>query len=564
MTAQYSSGSAARADTTTSTYLNRPARPVRRNVAELAADGAAIFERLGESLGRVRELHTHTASDLAAFVDLSLQGEKTGTEPLLELQARLEGMQAAIEGRNRSTTPAEERQLILQAEKPLRLLSNHGRLLTAVCTMTRTISASFAIGELDAYVSSLDRIAQSITGASSEVSENIENWKVRDLSAQESCRSAGAILAPLCLLLERKAEALALHASREREAARQAQKRALTLTRHAQEQMKELITAIQFSDRRAQRLDHLSRMSTDADPHVALLAGAQARSIALDTIDVSRQVAATMRDLSEIGRKGAIFFTRGVVTEQIERGLNERASTVDQVDADISIVQNTLESASGDAQAAREQIAEAARKFQTLEDGSKELTNAAINASLIALRAGGTRGPLTTLSSEVRDIAAQCLEAEGTSRTALHTLIGSNLQAQEDIVAAGVALEFSVEQYREKLSSSRRNLADLDAFRNQASQRAGVLIDLMEMVGHDMDALRDAAEALLALGEKLLETQVNGTPEPGPMAEIWALYSMEEERAVHRKLFGSDGLEDAAPAEHKPSSSGDDIDDILF
>ena len=88
--------------------------------------------------------------------------------------------------------------------------------------------------------------------------------------------------------------------------------------------------------------------------------------------------------------------------------------------------------------------------------------------------------------------------------------------------------------------------------------------DLMEMVGHDMDALRDAAEALLALGEKLLETQVNGTPEPGPMAEIWALYSMEEERAVHRKLFGSDGLEAAAPAEHKPSSSGDDIDDILF
>ncbi|WP_121063769.1 hypothetical protein [Chachezhania antarctica] len=564
MTAHKFSGSAARAVTSPGTTLPTATPPVQRNIAELAADGVSVFDRLSGSLGRVRELHMHTASDLAAFVDLSLQGESTGTEPLMELHTRLQGMQAAVEGRDRSTTPAQERELMLRAEKPLRLLSNHGRLLAAVCTMTRTISASFAIGELDAYVSSLDRIAQTITGASAEVSENIANWKLRDLAAQESCRAAGAILAPLCLSLERKAENLALHAVHEREAARQAQKRAQTLTRHAQEQMKDLITGIQFSDRLTQRLDHLAQMPTGADPHIAVLAGEHARSIADDTIQISRRIAATMRDLSEIGRKGANFFTRGVVTEQIERGLNERARTVEQVDSDILDVQGMLISAGKEAQAAREQIDEAARKFQSLEDGSKELATAAINASLIAVRAGGTRGPLTTLSTEVRQIAAQCLDAEAISRSALHTLIGSNLQAQEDIVAAGVALEFSVDQYREKLSTSQTNLANLDAFRKQAGQRAELLVDLMTTVTDDMAALRSAAEAMKSLGDSLAQTKAAGAPDQALLAQAWARYSMEEERAVHRKLFGSDGLETAQAPAPVVAPASDDIDDILF
>ncbi|WP_158964463.1 hypothetical protein [Chachezhania sediminis] len=565
MTAQQSTGSTARV-TEPAGYMTGPAAfPARPRLPEPASDGAAIFERLGESLGRVRELHMHTATDLAAFVDLTLQGEKTGTEPLLELQARLQAMQAAIEGQNRSITPAEERRLILAAEKPLRLLSGNGRLLAAVCTMTRTISASFAIGELDAYVLSLDRIAKSITESSADVSENIDNWKLKDLGAQESCRAAGAILAPLCLMLERKADGLAMHASREREASRQAQQRAQKLTRQAQDLMKQLITAIQYSDRLAQRLDHLAALQKDTDPHVRHLAGEQACSIAGDTNDIARQVSITMRDLSEIGRRGAAFFARGVVAEQIERGLNERAMTVDQVDSEIVIVQQTLQSAGKDAQAARELIDEAARQFQTLEDCSKELANAAINASLIALRTGGTRGPLTTLSSEVRQIAAQCLDAESTSRAALQQLIQSNLQAQEDIVAAGVALEFSVEQYRERLTSSRDDLENLNAFRQQASRRASALLELMEDVGRDMEALKQSAEALNAHGNQMLETPLTGAPNRARLAAVWALYTMEEERAVHRRLFGSGEPELVAQTSKTgPAPSADDLDDILF
>lgn len=527
---------------------------------QLAAASVAAFAKVTDGLSAIREVHGAIGGDLEAFATLVAEGG-SGAGELQALEQAIRDMAEALAEAGDASARAASRVHLRTARDYLDQISGQGVALSAVASLSRTTAASLGISSLGAYLRDLTAAAGAIGDAATRVNHGLEAVTGRQSAAEGShdrAREAIERLAPRCAERLVRLETLA---QEEAGVARAIGQQAGTLAHDGRAMLKVFVTAMQFSDRLTQRLDHIRGMLDHGTGCTRRLASAQLTSCAADARRVAGEVRTAMRALADHGRRGAALFASGQIAEAIDAGLALRRETAGIVLSDVARVREAIERADAEADFIETTTRAAQQDFAALEASAKRVGIASINAMLLSARAGDTRGPLSVLAQEVRQVATRCLAAVGGSEASLNALVGDRENARETLREGHAAIDARVSAFAAVTEAEHARLARINELRDSATGRADLLVERAGAVEAAMDAVEVTGSALSALAETLAAGAGTQAPDFAVLARVWDSYTMDEERQVHAAVFSEAPAAAEAP---KAASGAAGLDDVLF
>ena len=529
---------------------------------ELAAEAVAAFATVMDELGRIREFHAEICGNLDQFSDLVANGN--GEDDAIEtLEADVGALATALQRFSTLAVSPEAHRRLRAVRGELGTIDQCGQVLTAIASLMGTTVASLGLGNLGAFINELRKTVDDIQNSATAVTGHLDHLDERGARLLNSCNRAGFALGALPERVAAPRQRLDKLGAEERRAADAVTGRARQLTQDGRHHLKSFVSAMQFSDRLAQRLDHLSAMLGYADGHVARLAAAHAQSCSDDIACISADVRTTMGLLAELGHAGAQVFSEGELARTIAAALSARAELTQLVTEELSSVQKVVENAKAEAEYTTEMASATNASFDGLKDASKNLTLASFNSMLVSNRYSKACGPMKVLSKEVRQIASDCLGAVDRARSSIGDMTSGSEAAQQDLVTAAGALEERVGEFRGRTSAGEQRLADINAMRKTSQDCAQNLLYMVDAVTDSMARVDHVGSRLSTLATSLLEAQQTDAPvDAARISAIWDSYTMDEERQVHIKVFPDIPSADlaAGPAD----TADDDIDDLLF
>ncbi len=537
---------------------------------ELTRDAVAAFASIVEKMSQIRDFHGEICGNLDQFADLVGHGSDDFSQ-FDALEQDVGKLLQALTDFSKLTVAPEARNYARQASSELELIDKNGHILSAIASLMGTTIASLGLQNLDTFLSELKQTAVSIQDATENVTGHIGGFDKRSRILLASCNKASSVLADLLRGLAAPRETLAQLSTNERQAAKEISGRARGLTRDGKSHLKSFVTAMQFSDRLAQRLDHLATMLTSIDAHVARLAAAQAKRCASDIESVSSEVRITMVQIADLGRSGAQVFSAGAVAEAIGNALAARANVVELVVRKIASVQDVVEVARTEAEHAAKLVTATGESFDGLKDASKNLALASYNSMLVSNRYSHASGPMKVLSREVRQIASDCLASVDNAQNGVSQITEGSGQAQQDLVDATNLIEQRLTSFRSQTETGENRLRNINDMRDRSGASAQSLLMMVDDVTDSMARVDRVAQQLLDLAQSLSALGDETAPMNSERINaIWENYTMDEERQVHAEVFGNQpGLTTVSSSEIpeiKGTEAQDDIDidDMLF
>ena len=376
-----------------------------------------------------------------------------------------------------------------------------------------------------------------------------------------SCMSAQNHIHSLLSVVQNRAQQIGELQQKEQTAAQGISDTSRDLVDRSNQHMNAFVTAVQFSDRLAQRLDHLSAMLNRPGSNLEPLAAAQARSLSKDVTAVAQDVSQTMQVLLQIWREGTAIYASGTIAGSIEQSLETRRQTAQSIVSRFSEIRAALRSTFKDAEALPDMITAAKQNFKRLEDNSRAVAYSAMNSSLLASRSQEARHAMSTLSFEVRDTANTCLSAVKASQRELETVAQNASFGIQELMDTGTALEQAITQYEGEIAAGQQRLDQLDALRNGAVSVTSKLLEQVQDAIHCMQDVEHISQELNDMATLLEQVDNPAPPSQEVLSEIWTSYSMDDERDVHSALYP--GMEPAS-GETGAASDGDDLDDVFF
>ena len=530
---------------------------------ELSAAAVTAFAAVTEELTKIRTFHGEISSSLSEFADL-VQSAESVSAVLADLQTQVDALAQSFSGFAQSLSSPETKQRLKNARSVLTRISGNGRSLKAIATLSRTTAASLGVSKMESFVQELKQTAAHIHDDAEDALQNLNDLHAGFGEMGGSCQSALSAMSGLPSEMQRGQAAIGSLEHDEARAAAQISARALKLIDSGKANLKIFVSAMQFSDRLAQRLDHLALMVDFNDKHVNVLAEAQARDCKQAIQDVSDEVRQTMQDMARLGHDGAALFSEGAIADLIAETMQRRAEMIDKVRAQVALVDALLE----DVQANAERIADASehahQSIGKLTRSAEGVSVASVNSLLLATRIGDLGTPLIVLSKEVRQTADQCLEDVRLCQQCVDSLTHDSGVCQDDLSATSARLSKAIEAHENLHAMGESRLNDINALRTNALESAQTLLALVDDVNARMVALDDVGDALLNLPFDTGDTDL-GVPDNAHMEQVWALYTMEEERSVHRSIYPNMPPEaDVARGGAEVEADGDDLDDLLF
>jgi hypothetical protein len=538
------------------------APPTVEDPSRLAKEGVEAFNQIIETIGEIRSLQVEATNDLGSFAALARGPKTQDRDPLDALTDCLETMHAALVSFCEGHTGNDARMEQIRAKHCLDIIACHGKTLSAIATLSRTAAASYGLSEFETYLIELSRVSEDIGTASLSVTERVVELTLREHASVETCLEARDLLKSLLPIVANRATQIAALSVEEDKAADEISLKSDGLVETNKQHLKSFVTAIQFSDRLSQRLEHLSDMLIQKSAGVGPLAAAQAKHIANDVRDVANEVSATMERLSQTWREGAELYWSGEIAQSIERSLDTRGQTVELIVAKLDGVSKAIHSTGEDAKVLPETIAAANENFSLLQESAQEVANSAMNSTLIAARSGSAKDVMGTLSHEVRETASKCLEDVKLSQLALNAVGERGSFGLTELATTGSALEESVVVYEAEIGTGRARLADIDNLRASASKGADSLVGLVQTAIESMARVVSISDRLDALAAELEQNPESETPDPAVLSAIWNNYTMSEERDVHVQVFGAPDEPGQVAAQSDADS--DEIDDVFF
>lgn len=540
---------------------SRPDRLVPRDPVSVANEALAIFSEVTECLSNLRSMQVNLGRDLDSYGGLvaSCLAATSVFEALAEGTTATKTALLSFQDPDVIDRISDEAQ---RTQQYLQSIWRTGRALSAIATLSRTTAASFGVTTLDTYLESLSLIAAKIQNHSQTVTEHL------DVVLQ--CRT---LTDNSVVLFQRSLDAIGGEASatqsrllalevQEREAATTVSKKTAELKASSHEQIKGFVTAIQFSDRVAQRLDHLSSMLAIDDGHIRRLARAQATSISVAMRKTSEQTRASMDAIAGISQDGSQLFLSGSVADTIQKSLHTRHEAAQRVAKDVTSLGGNIRKTRTLIESAMDAYRAVETHFGQLERSSKEVSTTAINSVLLVPRGGAAQGALATLSAEVRLTATQCLAAVGGCQAAMNALVELTTRRQSEVISRADQLSASVENLDAEIATSRLRLEDLRALCGQAGQRIDAMLVIVAAVSDSMARIVGLADLIDGIAAELDVSPLDHLPpDPALLARIWDTYTMDEERTVHAEVFADFAI--VVPGTSAPTDSELD-DDFLF
>ena len=557
-------GSAITAAKLTPSGSTQPSPRPSNVAAEIGARSVAAFEEIIERLGEIRGVSVDLTKDLDGLAELA-GSDGSSAELLPRVRDLLTDFTGTLEANGAQGGEGGVLSNLAVARDYVGRIHRYALTLSAVATMSRTTTASLGIDALRGYFEELTQTATVIGQAASEIGARIEDVRKSVGASGEGMAAARNGLVGILPQVEVGIEKEARLEAEEARAASRVRERAARLSGDAREQIKSFVTAIQFSDRQAQRLEHIEGMLNNADGHVARLAAAQSRALATDMKGIADQIRNTMQALSQFGHDARGLLTEGDVSDAIETNLSNRSEIGTAITAQLAGFRKALNGV-------RERGEHCARAFDAvgdalgvLERASKSVALAAVNSTIFASRSGDARGPLATLSLEVRDTATRCLAAVGGTQSATNAAITQNRESSSVLIGDGSALDEAVMTYQSETSRGEERFTRLGELRGNAAERVGSLLELSEVIQKVVARVDGSCNALEELADTLDQVSPTGPLDASLLTSIWDGYTMDEERQVHAEVFA--GEDDAIPASTLPEENAGNpasIDDLLF
>lgn len=527
-------------------------------VARAALD---IFADVTDCLSTLRGMQIQLQDDLAAYGRL-VASCLQATSHFDALADRTGSTKRALDAFQDPTVVDQVAQAGRQTQQYLDSIWRTGRALSGIATLSRMTAASFGVMNLADYFDTLSRIAAKMQDDSQTVTEHLRQVVQCRSQSETGVAALQKSLDGIAREVSAAQGGLHLLAPQEREAAATVTRETNALREASHNQIKGFVTAIQFADRLAQRLDHLSAMLRHDTPHIRLLARAHLISIAAAMRETAGHTTGCITAIAAISEDGSRLLLSGSVAETIQSSIHTRYEAAERsavgmaaLDADMCTTRGLIA-----------QTLEAHQKVEThfdqLASASKDIGLTAINSVLLAPRGGAAQGALATLSAEVRLNATQCLAAVGGCKAGMNTLVDLSIRRQAEVVAEADALSVAVAHLKAEIVASRDRMTDLESLCASAGQRIEAMLAVVTRVDAGMTRIRQLADQVETIAASL-DTQiaVDSPPDATLLAGIWDSYTMDEERCVHAEVFADLGIPVPAP---RAESVPDDDDGFTF
>lgn len=544
-------------DPTTSAV--QPEKPVTPR--DMAAVGASIFADVTDCLGSLRAMLATMDSDLDSYAHICGVGGEDEIDPRMSLAECADQVRAALKTFLEPETLSGLNDQSRAAEKYIQSVARSAQTLSAVASLTRTTAASYSVTTMEAYLAELTEIASGSREDAKDVSGRLRQMSLCWAKTCESTQTALTYLHRMCTVLEDTRPASDALRDRELSAGKVIGGQAEKLKKQGKAQLKGFVTAVQFADRLAQRLDHLSEILEYDDLHARRLAAAQIASISEAMQSTAAETLAGMHEMAGIGKKGSDLFLASAVADTIHDSLAGRANVAERVTSEMEGGEAAMQIMRSSVSASIAAGKEAEARFAQLESSAIQISMTAINAVLLAERTDAAREALSRLSAEVSLAASQSLAAVGGGQAAMSRIGRQSSAVQDALLNKAESLAAAVLAYREEIEAGGQRLDAVRTLCRRASARIDEMLSMVARVREGMTQVCELAKTLEGFAACLdLKAGLDATPDGELLTAIWGIYTMDEERSVHASVFADLGIE----PQIAPPAQSDDIDDLFF
>lgn len=529
-------------------------------IAVVRAGCVSAFDGLERCLGDVHQALEDVGAQVSGLAVL-LAGAGKGAQARAMIARSCMAMSDALAATRQALGQREAMAAMKTAIEVLDSITQQAKHLTAVSSITCVTARSTGAEALGHYVVSLRQMIDELAGATAKLTHGLGSIRLAHAAVLADIAKAETAVSRAIERINRpKAGSAPAEASHSRLHER-FDTGAADLAEAAHCDTSALVTAIQFSDSLAQRLEHVEQISAlgeGLDDATRGLAAAQLAALAADaevTLDV---LAKALARLAKAGSDAAAQLrTRdGMAVEAL---LDAQRSDLTEGTALQSLLAPGLAAAQAGADLIRVQIEAARAGYERLTETALGVNLSAINATLLTSRGGEARAAMSVLSESVRGSAHDCRDYTVRCSAAMEVLENAVAAAQfPAITEAAHQLGADLENCRTGLAAAEDDLQRLATLRDTASTAAATLV---EAISRGERALARALPAIDRLhGVAAALKRESATPgeaaDPTLMARCAAFYTMPREREIHAAFCG-------VPLE-EPATRTQELGDIFF
>jgi hypothetical protein len=528
---------------------------------ELADAAAKAFAQVAGRLGDVRGATLDLCTRLEDL-DRVLVGQSGNVRVLAVVEAGALSLREALAEGSTVAVPERLARAAFDSQSQLAEIASRTKQLDAVATLTLVAARSLDLPGFDDYVRDLRGLSALVRDDAGQLATAVADLRDRRETAAALYRQASLSLDRVVGIFASVADERASTEEGLKQSLRDVSALAARLPAVAEAEIEELVRAMQFADTVAQRLDHVRTIMSHPAPAAQALAGAQIAALVAEIRETGTRVAASLdRIATEAGAAVRVLSAGdGPQSSPAAQALNLGRKVLSEVAEGAQITLAAIAGTVEEAQALRALSDQAALRFTSLMHTTEAIHIAAVNAVLLARRDDGHERAMGVLSIEVRHQAGACAAASSSCRGSIGQLsLPDDLQAFAAVADSGASFRRAVGETEGAVETAGLAMVELDRLREAAESSLERLAAATADARQALEALYRSADSLSHLSGSLPDGVPAGDRD---VAHLMDIYTMESERAVHRRLFGI--AQPVEPAAAQPADADDPLAAILF
>lgn len=530
------------------------------SAAELRTRGIEAMAGLSSSLERLRALLDNLSSQFNALIALGANPVQPGDlDRVQQVAARICTHLERLGGPEAHDAMARESGRAFEALLELERQIKKFRL---IASLTAIRVAETKAQRMSEFVEELYQVPARIQGALGEVHRAVQGLKAGQTTAQRTASQAASVLRQAQKGFVRATAPMAEILPKAQSSRARVKSGASTFVEQAHGETLKLISAFQFSDFLAQRLDHvvtmLERTEESAFGAIETLAAAQISGLVKDGQDVARNLRGALMRLERAARSaGSLFQGEGRVTKDL---FAAQHLALQQLQNARDRARPAIETSTATAKEMITQVTNAGASLHTLLDISAVIDLAAVNARVKTARTGDAQASFAVLSSSVLETARGCRLVIDECNDAISRIAAAHGEVvATELIDSVAELEAEIARCADNLAGAQAADTSLTQAETEVAFAVDALQDLLGLCLPALDHFDTVLTDLAAIGAELARRKSGPIQDSPELEDIYALYTMSAEREIHDRLLGR------PPRDQVPSASVSvDLADIFF
>jgi hypothetical protein len=522
-----------------------------RNIDVIRQVGIAQMSAFSENLSRLNTATTDLADRCATL--LSLSDSASSLSDIGELENDISEI---VKQLTRWSERADVREIGAQLNSISQALENLRRIVIRfrlIATFAAIDTSSDDKTQIDGFLGELRAVPEQIAICLASVGESFRKVTLAFNASRHQAQQGLIAMDSAQSVLDQQIASLEVIVDAANTTIQAIQTVRRDFIAETQKHANSMITAFQFSDFFAQRLEHIHKMIGFEDMHIHMLAAAQIGALADDGRAVMLRMDQALNGLERAG--GGFQTAYSSLEQETVQSHKKQAEILEIIMHHKDDALTAIDAAQVAALRNLKEITQSQIRFGELRRLSKSIDMAAINARLRSTRLSASQRTMAVLSNAVLESAVGSRNELETCETGLD-VVGAVL-GEDDASKLSVAIRIFVDRLagcQDNLKSANARGAELAKTRDDVTQGISTLQSLINDCRAASRGMCDRLDELAAMGAQLPSS--TGEVDWPDLDHIYETYTMESERVVHNTLIGRTQTTVAATAV--------DLDDIFF